>query len=113
MFASSGIEACSLESAHEPGGIHLSALESHRATFTRMQSLAAEAGAGWVGEAGADFKAAMDAWLGNYLVVGGVLDQMREHVVAHRAASVGTQAAATVARQGGTAVADSAGLAGA
>ncbi|MGW1468182.1 WXG100 family type VII secretion target [Streptomyces sp. NPDC002308] len=84
MAAGSGIEAVDLEGIQTSGGIHLSTLESHRATFARMQTLTAEAVTGWTGEAGTNFANAMTAWLQNYQVVGNLLDQMQERVVANR-----------------------------
>ncbi|MGW2282954.1 WXG100 family type VII secretion target [Streptomyces sp. NPDC001770] len=90
MAAGSGIEAVDLEGIQTSGGNHLSTLESHRATFTRLQALTAEAVTGWTGEAGTNFANAMAAWLQNYQVVGKVLDQMQERIVANRTALAST-----------------------
>ncbi|WP_327179402.1 hypothetical protein OG599_31680 [Streptomyces sp. NBC_01335] len=113
MATGSGLEAFDSEGMQKSGQVHLSTLESHRASSDRMQALTAEAEAGWTGEAGTNFANAMTAWLANYKIVGNVLDQMHERIVANHSALASTHETTTqaTARVGAT-MAEPVGLTG-
>ncbi|GHB68370.1 hypothetical protein GCM10010377_68990 [Streptomyces viridiviolaceus] len=75
-------EQITLEGMNQSAKTHLQTAESHRLSYTQMTRLADEAEAGWSGEAAMHFKSALDSWLANYKVVGAVLDQMHQRIVA-------------------------------
>ncbi|MFD9391142.1 hypothetical protein ACFWBB_10535 [Streptomyces sp. NPDC060000] len=68
---------------NQSANVHLQTLENHRASYQTMTGLAQQAEQGWQGQAGVNFTNALNAWLENYKVVGNVLDQMHERIVAN------------------------------
>lgn len=79
----SGVEAVSLDGLAGSINVHLSALEGVGLTYGEMQQLAEQAEAGWRGQAGQNFKQALDAWLANYKKVHEYVDLMNQKMNAH------------------------------
>lgn len=79
----SGTEAVSLDGLAGSINVHLSALEGVGLTYGEMQQLAEQAEAGWRGQAGQNFKQALDAWLANYQRVHEYVDTLNQKMSAH------------------------------
>ncbi|MFF8880688.1 WXG100 family type VII secretion target [Streptomyces flaveolus] len=77
----SQVEATDVEGMRRSAQVHAATAEKHRASYQSMVSLAQQAEAGWTGQAGANFKSALDGWLQNYKVVGAVLDEMHQRII--------------------------------
>ncbi|MFB7781054.1 hypothetical protein [Streptomyces bauhiniae] len=79
----SAVEAVSLDGLAGSINVHLSALEGAGMTYGEMQQLAEQAEAGWQGQAGQNFKQALDAWLANYKQVHDYVDLLNQKMSAH------------------------------
>ncbi|MFJ3671193.1 WXG100 family type VII secretion target [Streptomyces sp. NPDC090106] len=109
----SSIESVSVEGMQLSGNVHLQTAEHVRTSYQRMVSLTERAEAGWQGEAGAAFKAALDSWMSNYAIVAGVLDDMHSRMGQNLVMVSGTHEATTsAARQVGAVTAEPVGLIG-
>ncbi|MEW2625029.1 hypothetical protein [Streptomyces sp. NPDC048106] len=80
--------------------VHLSALEGVGLTYGEMQQLAEQAEAGWRGQAGQNFKQALDAWLANYQKVHEYVDTLNQKMNAHLKTTTSTHEATTQATRG-------------
>ncbi|WP_320779627.1 WXG100 family type VII secretion target [Streptomyces sp. CRN 30] len=105
-MAASEFESVTLEGMARSSDIHLQTAEHVASSRVRMESLAEQAKAGWTGEAGNNFQAALDAWMSNYRIVSDVLEDMlqamgislNQYTGTHEATSDATkQVAATMA----------------